>query len=139
MALSDQVKLRYSISRLAQLTNPDTRQASAIDDTRLTTACNDVESDFRIHAGIDYDETDNDHNNVGPAAVIIKLRQGMPKGGEEARSEYEDVVKQLKNMSKIGARDRILPTVDNDMQLDPPVFGERPRFASSKFRGIRPR
>lgn len=141
MALEDEVKSRIAIGELVVLTNKGKR-ASTILEATLSLAATDVQSDFRIYGGIEYNNSNADHVNVAVDAVIEKLRTRMTRHGPATREAYEKWIEdRLEQLSKIGARDRITPTVDGT--LDGEEIARRrdegPAFGRRRFRNLRTR
>lgn len=108
MALSDEVKSRYPAGRLAQLTNPGASAEDTTTDATLDLAADDVEADFEIIAGVEYDNTDARHVSVAVEGVIAKLymRTEAPGNQEQRHVRY---VERLEALARVTGRDRILP------------------------------
>ena len=141
MALSDEVIARYGDQYLVNLTNPYLSGPTTVDTTRLTKACDDVEADFEIHAGIEYDGTENIHVSVAVDGVIAKL---------EVRCGIEDAEKNLKDwrenrlksgLALVTSRDRVGPLTSSQLDQSDETRGRditRPDFDRSRFKHIVP-
>ena len=131
MVLSTEVQTRYRSQRMIALTNPQSSAATALDAARLTLACDDVEADFRIFAGVIYDDvlaTNPDaalHINVACQGVISKLRLRMDQAGEREERDHERYLKALRSLAKVTGRDRLLPRQKAREGEEEPIFGSR--------------
>lgn len=137
MALSDEVKARYSAQRLTTLTNPGVKGATGIDDPTLDLAIVDVTSDFSL-AGIIFDDTDADHIRVGFLGVLHVLRTYGGISDDEGLKRYNQALDKLKAVS---VRQRIAPTTKSVLDPSPEQTGNRPprpRFDQRVFDGLRP-
>jgi len=108
VALADKATERYAL-RLKQLTNPGVQTAAAIDTDILGYACEDVEADFEIVAGIEYDNTEARHVSVAVEGVIAKLALRSEAAGATAIALNDRYIERLEALAKVTGRDRILP------------------------------
>lgn len=106
--LKVEVEARYSAVRIRQWTNPQKQGTDGKDDGRFDKAICDVQSDFRIYAGKDFDEDDEDDINIASEGVIAKLRLRADHGGEFAEEEHNNWRKSLRALARVTSRDRIL-------------------------------
>lgn len=110
MALIDEVEARYSDQLLTNLTNPQDSPATSIGTAKLQDACDDVEADFQVYCGVEYDNADARHVSTAVQGVIIKLRQ---RTGQIATADFEDTwISRLEALAKVTGRDRVLPVTD---------------------------
>jgi hypothetical protein len=128
MTLSAEVQARFSAQRLIELTNPDNAPATTIDSTRLNNAIADVGADFQIYAGVVLDDTNALHIAVGVQGVeaYLMMRQGVTS--EERNKLFDKWKERLKEMSKVGARDRILPQTTSTLEPSEERAGAKPFF-----------
>lgn len=98
---------------LIGLTRNFSRGNITIDSSQLGYAVNDVYAAFKVHAGVEYDDsatTNPDHYDehimTGVICVVAKLKQytGQPEGD----TEWEGCKTALRDMAKVGSRDRTL-------------------------------
>lgn len=115
MTLSAEVQTRYPTQFLVNLTNPMNTAATTINATTLDAAAGDVEADFRIVCGVEYDGTDARHVSVAVDGVIAKLLRRTGSGDAGAREKH--VYARMCDLAKVTGRDRILP--DTDSMLAP--------------------
>jgi len=140
VSLTSNVQARYSTQRIRHLTNPDAPNATSLDATRLADAVADVEAEFRIRAGVVYDDTDARHVSVGVRGVVAVLEDRMGAGGGEKRMEAfrED----LDALRKVTSNDRLRPATNSVMVPTPEGEGRttpvRPAFDDRAFRGLIP-
>lgn len=138
MSLVSQVQGRYSTAALLQLTNPDDPDAVTSSVTKLTYAAADIEAEFEVRAGVEYDDNEAIHVAACVEGVIALLtwRVGT-KGGEalvEAWRKRVDVA-----FGKVLGRDVIFPGTNSLMQPTVPgANGEtvRPPFDDRKMAGV---
>ena len=138
MALSDRVTERFSAQFMVSITNPDDQDAASINTTLLGYAATDVEADFKVYAGIEYDETEDTHVSVAVQGVILKLQNRRSQG--EPRSD-DNWIERLKALAMVTARDRISPVTDSI--LSPSDRSDettpiRPIFDPDNFEDITP-
>ena len=138
MTLAANVQARYAVAKLVQLTNPGDVNATTINTTILDLACTDVEAEFEITAGLDYDDTSALHvaNAVEGVLVILRVRQ---RGEMLAVSdEYEKWRGALERLSMVTSRDRIIP--QSSSQEVPSRFNEnvQPVFDNQRFSELGP-
>ena len=108
MALADKATERYAL-RLKQLTNPGVQAAAAINAAVLGCACEDVEGDFEIYCGVEYDNTNKRHVSVAVPGVIAKLALEAEAAGATAIALHDRYIERLEALAKVTGRDRILP------------------------------
>lgn len=130
MALIDRVVDRIPNSRLVSLTNPDSTTTTTVDLTPaglLQKAVDDVEADFKIHVGAVYDDTDDRMVAVGVRGVVMKLQiwTGQVEDVEAIEEKWET---RLKALSRVTARDRILPRAAFNPDEDRSPFDDREWF-----------
>lgn len=146
MALTDlalAVSERISSDRLIQLTNPDSKNASTINETKITIAATDTKSKFKILTGVDYDNTNTDHIAFAVEGVIILLMKwaGRETSTVEAMiSEWESKLGQFRLTA--GGNKRLSPTTDSQLTPTKDKRGRdiivRPDFDSTRFDNIKP-
>lgn len=142
MALTTQVTTRLSTTLLRALTNPDAPSASSVDSTRLAAAATDVEADFRIIAGISYDDSDARHVAVAVAGVVAKLKLAGSASQDRAQKEEERFHKRLADLAKVTSRSRLAPKSTSDLtpSSELPESGRdvRPDFDRTHFGSMIP-
>lgn len=135
MPLITHVQNRYSVQLLRELTNPDEPADTAVDTAgRLQQAANDVEADFRVYAGITYDDADARHIAVAVVGVVQKLRvyMGQISDAMDAERKWRDM---LVDLSKVTSRNRIMPVAATNI-TDEDADAE-PAFRDSNFDNYR--
>lgn len=137
MALIDEVRARYSASRLRGLTNPQKGGTSAEDTARLDLAVEDTLADFEIEVGVIYLNTDRRHVAVGVMGVIENLRLRVVQGATVDDKTHQTYLKKLKALARVTARDRILPEVTVPDGEPRASDGSRPMdFDRRRFDGL---
>lgn len=110
MGLADQVTDRLGSSpRLKQLTNPGVQNPAGVNTTVLGKAATDVEADFKIYAGVEYNDSVDTHVAAGINAVLAKLAQWAEGAGSTADSLREKYIEDLQALGKITGRNRPMP------------------------------
>jgi hypothetical protein len=108
MPLITEVQNRYSVQILANLTNPQDSTSATADISRLTLACNDIESEF-TRKGMTYDSSPMTISAaVEGVIVLLRRRQGQTSG----ETEWQDYLKDLDRLRMITANNRIKPVSD---------------------------
>lgn len=115
MALTTRVTARLSDMLLRALTNPDSPGASAVDSTRLANAAEDVEADFKIHAGVEYDDTDARHVATAIGGVVAKLKLYGSGSQAQGQKEEERFHKRLNDLAKVTSRGRLSPKSSSEL------------------------
>lgn len=128
MTLQAKVTDRYSNaagSRLAQITNPGASSTNTVDIDRLDRACEDVQSDFEIIAGVAYDDDDGRHVVVAVEGVIAKLylRTEAPGNNAKLHDAYLD---RLNDLKKVTGRNRPMPVTTSTLDPTAEQSGARP-------------
>lgn len=139
MTLAARVTSRYPSQLLVNLTNPNnTAAGTTIDTTKLGLATTDIEADFQIHAGIEYDDDDALHVTVATEGVIARLMEWTGHAGAEQQKDR--YMSRLSDLAKVTGRDRILPSSDSPLVPSEPtsVFPIRPEFDDEVWDGIVP-
>ena len=135
MSLLLNVVARYGASYLANLTNPETPGATAYDATRLGYACTDVEALFRIHAGVEYSDSDARHVAVACPIVITMLEIGL--GKIKRREAMDAVVGSLGALGMVTGRAKVIPTTNSGLTPSPDIEGGTltlaPAFDKDRF------
>ena len=108
MALIDRVKARITTQKLIELTNKDSKTATAIDDTRLALAVTDAESSFAVFTGVAYDDTNGKHVPVAVRGVVAHLLLDSDLGGN-AGEQYDRWKQMCLDLAKVTGRDRVTP------------------------------
>jgi len=138
MTLATEVQTRYGAQFLVNLTNPGDTTTTTINTTTLGLAATDVEADFEIHVGVEFDASNALHVTVACEGVIAKLmeRTGHAKAEDREMAYY----RRLKSLGQVTARDRILPTSDSPYEpsVPNPDVTHRPAFDDEVFGGIIP-
>src|SRR3990167_8273335 len=110
MALWDEVKNRYpNSSLLVSLTRQDSTSSTTVDDTIGTRAATAAQSWFKRLVNVTFDLTDDDHVTVAVDAVINILKRWSDKYGDTVEAERTRIEEDMKQLSRITARDRIMP------------------------------
>jgi hypothetical protein len=112
MDLASGTTARYAHSLILGFTNPEARNATAIDWDRLRLAEDDVHGDFLIYVGVAFDETNAAHMTVGTEGVIFRLRKRLGQANlDETEKNY---IYRLKDLAQgQGGRQRVLAnTID---------------------------
>jgi hypothetical protein len=139
MTLSTEVQARYPSQLLVNITNPMETTATTVNTTTLNAAATDVEADFEIVAGVEYDGTDARHVAVAVEGVIAKLlRRTGTSQYEEREKDYNF---RLRDLAKVTGRDRITPESDSEVSpaVDSPSGVEvKPAFDNEIFDQIIP-
>lgn len=136
MALAAEVTARYPSARLIQLTNPGDQSAAAVDATVLGLAATDVEADFEVYAGVEYDNSEARHVSVAVWGVISKLAQWSEATGATAIALNDAWIERLEALAKVTGRDRIAlstsslltPTTEKPGTDDVPPWSDYPHF-----------
>jgi len=115
MALAAEVTARYPGSRLIQLTNPGDQSAAAVDATVLGLAVTDVQADFEIIAGIEYDNSEARHVSVAVWGVIAKLAGWSEAAGSTGVKLHEAWIERLEQLAKVTGRDRVPVTTSSQV------------------------
>lgn len=139
MALVDEVQNRYGTQYLVNLTNPQLPSATSIDSTRLSNASTDVQADFKIIAGVTYDNSVDTHVSVAVDGVIAKLRMRNGQGGSESVEAHNQYIERLRQLAKITGRNRVEPKSSSSMtETTETQQGEttRPKFDRRRFDDI---
>jgi hypothetical protein len=142
MALTDEVTARLSAKYLEQITNPDLPGAGSADSTRLSKAATDVEADFKVLAGVAYDNTDTRHVTVAVKGVEAKLLMRGSSPGEYAKNLDRQYREDLKALAAVTGRDRQAPTSDSNYSVENPGSDGRtvyPDFSDRTFLNTTPR
>lgn len=134
MALTDEVIARYSNQDLVNLTNPKSTSATTVDTTRLANAATDVGAYFKIYANITYDNTVATHVALGIEGVVLLLE----KYQVNSRVSLDDWFGRLRDLAKIGARNRIVPTTDSVRVREADEDGKFPLDINKDFETITP-
>jgi hypothetical protein len=107
MALADEVKSRCA-KRLVQLTNPDDRDATTINATILGLAVDDIEAEFKVLAGVAYDNSNDTHVAYGFDGVVLKLLAYMGQSPSVAAFQsWKDTV--FNRLRLVTGNNRIKP------------------------------
>ena len=105
MALEDEVLNRYSLQILVNLTNPQDSGALALDATKFTNACTDIESEFLKKGMIYSSSTMSISSAVEGVISLLRKRQGQTGGNQE----WSDWLKDLVRLQMVSSNDRIMP------------------------------
>ncbi len=135
--LEADVTARVSAQRLVELTNVNSIGASTADAAVLSAAVTDVQADFRIYAGVVYDEDDPRHVSVGIDGVLLKLQFFQNNSREEYQRWIEERLTPLRNVTN---NDRVTPRTKSTLQPAPEKAGiQRPHFdPNSSFENTTP-
>jgi hypothetical protein len=105
MALEDEVLNRYSTQILVNLTNPQDSGAVALDATKFTNACADIQAEF-LKKGMTYADTAMSIATAVEGVIsLLTKRQGQTGGNEQ----WTGWMKDLTNLQMVSANDRIVP------------------------------
>jgi len=110
MTLATEVQARYPATRLVQLTNPGDESGTTLDATILGYAATDVQADFEIYAGVEYDGTDARHVSVAVEGVMAKLYQRTETPGSKADKLHDQYIERVRSLGKVTGRNRVTPT-----------------------------
>lgn len=138
--LSDAVEARYSAQYLTSITNPQNADNVVVSSTTIGLAADDAEQDFPIYAGVDFDEADPLHINIGVEGVIAKLVMRTAQSGPVLSEMHDRWIERLKALARIAGRDRIMPKSKSELEPSrEKQDGEtaRPDFDSNRWGGIR--
>lgn len=133
-------------SFVISLTNPFAPNATTYDSAQLTRAINDVKAAFKVYAGVEYDDSAttnpehyDEHISFGVQGVTAKL---MAYTGQAAgRQEWDAWKTAIRDMAKIGARDRFFVKSSSGVtESDENPNGDtiRPEFDPQNFYGYVP-
>ncbi len=136
MALIDEVKKRYSTRFLTDLTNPDLKAPTAINDSKLTDASDDAESIFKRQANQDFDITDVDHISAILPLVIFLLQERADQLEEEADKRWERILKDIEDLKLFTVRSATTPR--SQIRREPTTRSKPgrpgiPEFDTSRF------
>ncbi len=141
MALSDEVQTRYPASLLISLTNPDTNAATSIDTDTLNAAVADVQAQFEISAGLEYDNDEATHVVTACEGVITLLKLRLGQSGEAGQRLWDEWAKKLTALASVTSRDRQIASSTSYLTpSEEAPNGEtiRPDFDRQHLRGIAP-
>lgn len=133
MSLSTRVQARYSTQYLTNITNPQNSGGNSIDTTKFDAAITDVEAQFEIYAGTEYDDTNDRHGVVGVELVVSLLLWRNGHGGGKER--YDAAIKALKALALVEGRDRIAMTSNSNMTATQEPLGTKPADDRNQFAG----
>lgn len=133
MSLSTRVQARYSSQYLVNITNPQSESGITIDTTKFDAAITDVEAQFEIYAGTEYDDTNDRHGVVGVELVVSLLLWRNGHGGGKER--YDAAIKALKSLALVEGRDRIAMASNSNMTATQEPIGTKPADDRSQFAG----
>lgn len=151
MALIDQVRVRLSTQKIAELTNPDVPSAKTENATRLGAACTDAKQLFQRFTGITFDDTNGgplidgvrstDHWTIGVYGVVAVLYDYMGKPGSEVAERAMNKFKELCRAYKAtydGGMAWISPATNSNLvpSVEPAV---RPSFDTANLGDLLPR
>ena len=137
MALKDEVKARFSVQQLANLTNPQNSGISTIDDTRLDKAVADTQADIEIYAGVVYNNADARH--VATAIIGVQEYLRMNTGQVSAADSHEKWQNRVRDLGRVTGRDRILPETNSTLVPSPEIgYPSRPYFDTPNFFALEP-
>lgn len=141
MALWDEVKLRYSATMLAELTNVDLPGSSSTDDTKGTQAATDAVKWFKRGTQLEYDSADQEHVAIAIRATIVLLKEYSGRFSDVIEREKKDVKDDMEELRNLGPGKRITPATDSE--LDPSddenlINPQRPVFDTERFSDITP-
>ncbi len=136
MTLDADITARLSTERLAQLTNPQGRQSSAVDTVRLALAAADVDGAFRMYAGVVYDSDNILHPELGVRGVEIYLRRYV--GQDNSTTALDAWKKELQQLRKVSANDRFALDTQSELTVSdeaPQGRTVRPYSDRTEFEG----
>ncbi len=139
MALSDRVKERISDQLLKELTNQGDPSATTVNDVRLGFAAQDIEAEFLIETGLDYDEADDLHVAAATQGVLVKLMEYTGITGrntDQLSSRYNRML--LRIATTRGSEQRASPTSSSTLDPSTERAGSRPDQDRSRWRGFVP-
>jgi phage gp36-like protein len=110
MPLETHVQNRISAALLRELTNPDNPSANAVNMALLQRAVEDVQADFKIYAGIQYDDTDVRHIAMAVQCVVWKLQIWLTRSALVDQL-HERYVRALERFAQVTGRNRVIPAV----------------------------
>lgn len=141
MALRDKVYERYDLQTLTSLTNRNNRNTTSILTVDLDVAAKDVEADFKIYAGLDFDETVDTHVTVAVECVVSKLIARSPQGFSRAQVLEDRCIERMQALALVTSQDKITPTTKSEIQ---PTREKQsgikllPEFDFTRFKGVTP-
>lgn len=134
MALVDEVQSRIVTQKIVELTNVDDLDATTIDTTKLQKAADDVEADFKVLAGIVYDNTDARHISFAVVGVVRKLQVWkLESTADEAHERWQKSLHD--RLRLVTGNDRIKPKTSSALTpAEEAPGGEilRPHFDSEE-------
>lgn len=146
MALIDDVKARIPDQKLRELTNPNSPDATSIDDTVLNTAITDTKAMFRTHAGVTYDGDDDRHVMTATQLVPMVLQlYTVPEAQFQERLWSQMVGTPgapglLRQLARVTSRSRVTPESTSERTASPDkpegVSKLRPDFDREHFRPL---
>lgn len=141
MALTDEVQNRYGTQYLIELTNPANSGEITIDTDRLDNSIKDVQAFFEIYAGVVYDNDNSHHVATGVEGVETFLIMYKSRAADRRNKLRNEFIERLKDMSKVGARDKVTPTTSSELtpsDENPHNKTVRPLFDDQRMRGYVP-
>jgi hypothetical protein len=116
MALSDEVIARVPTQTLVSLTRRKSVDATTVDSTLLTKACDDVEdAHFPTYVQVVYDGTNAQHVAVAVQGVVALLRKWAREGQRGGNAEWDRWVTDAAALKNVTSRDRIMPLTTSDL------------------------
>ena len=109
MALIDEVKKRYSTRFLTDITNPDLKAPTTINDTKLTDASNDAESIFKRQANQDFDILKIDHISAIVPLVVFLLQERADQLEDEEEKRRARIMKDIEDLKLFTVRSATTP------------------------------
>lgn len=141
MALWDEVKARYPLTFLTQISNAESPGSPAPLDALGLKAQSDVQADMLTFAGWIYSDSDARHVSVGIVGVLKKLHlfRGLP--ADEDRKERQEWIDTLKGLAQSRGVSRVKPTCNSRFtpSIPNPDGAElEPPFDADRFQGLIP-
>lgn len=123
------VKAAYSAPGLTQLTNPNNRAATSINDTVGTSAAQAAIDQWPLYAQEQYDDANPQHVVVGLRAVIAVLWSRGATSSTIGKVEWSEVFGDdglVGRIRKVGPRGRAGPVSNSGVQTQPENHDGRP-------------
>jgi len=127
MPLIDHVKDRIAESLLRELTNQGDPGATTVNDTKLGFAVDDVEAEFVVETGQQYDDTDPLHIAAASQGVLVKLMEYSAITGrntEQLTARYNRML--IRIAQTRGSEKRLLAQTDSPLEPSKQREGTRP-------------
>ena len=97
----------HGTQNIIRWSNPDSKTATTVNSTIIAAALVDASGDFRIYAGVIYDDTDNRQIGIACDLAVYYMRKRFADGGNFAALR-ENAIVALKDLRKVTHSDTIV-------------------------------